>query len=328
MRHALKTRYALPEGWAEGLSAAGYSVSKLLREAQLSAERLLDPSPRLPTEDYFRLWRAVERQSVTEAPALALLAQVTHETFAPAVIATLCSPTLAGGFTRLSRFKGLMGPLQLRVMRPTHGLELDLFFLEQGDRVPDSLVLLELLTLVRLSRLGTDEALVPTRVQAPLQRPAAAAYSRFFGTPIQPGKVISLQFSALDAERRFVTANRILARHYPESMAEGATPLQSRVKRTLMITLPSGHASVEVVAERLGTSPRTLQRQLQHEGMSFQLMLHETRLGLANHYLKGTDFSHTEIAYLLGFTDPNSFFRAYQSWTRTTPEQARQDALA
>jgi AraC-like DNA-binding protein len=62
--------------------------------------------------------------------------------------------------------------------------------------------------------------------------------------------------------------------------------------------------------------------------MSFQLMLHETRLGLANHYLKGTDFSHTEIAYLLGFTDPNSFFRAYQSWTRTTPEQARQDALA
>ena len=95
-----------------------------------------------------------------------------------------------------------------------------------------------------------------------------------------------------------------------------------------MITLPSGHASVEVASERLETRPRTLQRQLQQEGTSFQRMLHETRLGLANHYLAGTDFSHSEIAYLLGFTDPNSFFRAYQSWTESTPEQARQRALA
>ena len=49
--------------------------------------------------------------------------------------------------------------------------------------------------------------------------------------------------------------------------------------------------------------------------------------GLPIHYLAGTDFSHSEIAYLLGFTDPNSFFRAYQSWTQSTPEQAWQRAL-
>ena len=138
MRTTLKTRYALPVGWTQGLSDAGYAVPALLRDAQLSVERLTDPSPRLTTDEYFRLWRAVERQSAAEAPALALLEQITHGTFAPAVIATLCSPTLAAGFTRLSRFKALLGPLQLRVMRPSKGLEIDLFFLDQGDRVPDS----------------------------------------------------------------------------------------------------------------------------------------------------------------------------------------------
>lgn len=328
MRTTLKTRYALPEGWAHGLSDAGYAVPALLRDAQLSEARLTDPSPRLTTEEYFRLWRAVERRSAAEAPSLALLEQITYGTFAPAVIATLCSPTLAAGFTRLSRFKALMGPLQLRVMRPSKGLEIDLFFLEQGDRVPDSLVLLELLTLVRLGRLGTDEMLIPKRVQAPLHRPASAAYARFFGTPIQPGTIISLQFSSADAERPIRTADRILTRHYPEHLSQGKTPLQSRLKRCLMMTLPSGHASVEAASERLETRPRTLQRQLQQEGTSFQRMLQETRLGLANHYLMATDFSHSEIAYLLAFTDPNSFFRAYQSWTQSTPEQARQRAHA
>ena len=72
MRTTLKTRYALPEGWAQGLSDAGYAVPALLRDAQLSVERLTDPSPRLTTDEYFRLWRAVERQSAAEAPALAL----------------------------------------------------------------------------------------------------------------------------------------------------------------------------------------------------------------------------------------------------------------
>ncbi|MFZ8889318.1 MAG: AraC family transcriptional regulator ligand-binding domain-containing protein, partial [Pseudomonadales bacterium] len=82
MRTTLKTRYALPEGWAQGLSDAGYAVPALLRDAQLPVERLTDPSPRLTTDEYFRLWRAVERQSAAEAPALALLEQITYGTFA------------------------------------------------------------------------------------------------------------------------------------------------------------------------------------------------------------------------------------------------------
>ena len=34
-----------------------------------------------------------------------------------------------------------------------------------------------------------------------------------------------------------------------------------------------------------------------------------------------------EIAYLLGFDEPNSFHRAYRSWTGTTPARRRHAAL-
>ena len=34
-------------------------------------------------------------------------------------------------------------------------------------------------------------------------------------------------------------------------------------------------------------------------------------------------FSGAEISYLLGFDDPNSFFRAFHDWTGETTERAR-----
>lgn len=52
-------------------------------------------------------------------------------------------------------------------------------------------------------------------------------------------------------------------------------------------------------------------------------MLNETREHLAKHYLKTSGISGAEISFLLGFEDPNSFFRAFHAWTGETPEQAR-----
>ena len=75
--------------------------------------------------------------------------------------------------------------------------------------------------------------------------------------------------------------------------------------------------------QRLGTSTRTLQRRLNQEKKSFQGVLNETREDLARHYLKSSDMTGAEISFLLGFEDPNSFFRAFHTWTGETPEQAR-----
>lgn len=59
------------------------------------------------------------------------------------------------------------------------------------------------------------------------------------------------------------------------------------------------------------------------EGTSFQAILGNTREALARHYLKSSELSGAEVGFLLGYEDPNSFFRTFQTWTGQTPQQAR-----
>jgi len=70
-------------------------------------------------------------------------------------------------------------------------------------------------------------------------------------------------------------------------------------------------------------SERTLHRRLAVEGTSFQRLLDDTRRELARHYLGQREVSLADIAYLLGFTDQSSFFRAARRWFGSSPRDYR-----
>lgn len=74
----------------------------------------------------------------------------------------------------------------------------------------------------------------------------------------------------------------------------------------------------------MGVSSRTLQRRLASEGVSFREVLQATRELLARHYLTNTQLTYAEVAFLIGFDEPTSFFRAFREWTGETPERVRQ----
>ncbi|MDT9151237.1 AraC family transcriptional regulator, partial [Escherichia coli] len=57
--------------------------------------------------------------------------------------------------------------------------------------------------------------------------------------------------------------------------------------------------TIETLANRLGTTPWTLQRQLASEGTGFRELLDNTRRQLAQDYLQETNSSLSEIAWLL-----------------------------
>ena len=82
------------------------------------------------------------------------------------------------------------------------------------------------------------------------------------------------------------------------------------MRSALLEALPAGGLSMQAVCGKLGVSSRTLQRRLQDEGTSFQQTLDNLRNALAHHYLQNSLMSGAEIAFLLGFEDPNSFIRA------------------
>jgi AraC-like DNA-binding protein len=95
------------------------------------------------------------------------------------------------------------------------------------------------------------------------------------------------------------------------------------IRRVLSKVSAPGDLQLAVVARKVGTSARTLQRRLAEEGSSFHELVRETRSTLAKNYLRKGELAICEIAYLLGFSQPSAFHRAFQRWTGMTPRTFR-----
>lgn len=85
----------------------------------------------------------------------------------------------------------------------------------------------------------------------------------------------------------------------------------ARVRSILTELLPNGEFTIDDVAKKLGYSKQTLQKKLSSENTTFQKQLNSTREVLALNYLQNTDMTTSDIAYLLGYQEFNSFLRAF-----------------
>lgn len=90
-----------------------------------------------------------------------------------------------------------------------------------------------------------------------------------------------------------------------------------------MPTLHTGIAGIDLIAARMGMSRPTLYRRLKAEGTTFEQVLDELRHRLALHYLSGGKVSVNEAAYLVGFSEPAAFSRAFKRWTGHSPRALR-----
>jgi AraC-like DNA-binding protein len=97
----------------------------------------------------------------------------------------------------------------------------------------------------------------------------------------------------------------------------------AQVKHTLKRSLAGKRPTLQHIARELGMSARTLQRRLTDASITFQQLVEDTRRELAHHYLKQSTVELTEAAFLLGYEDANSFFRAFHLWEGTTPGEWR-----
>lgn len=80
---------------------------------------------------------------------------------------------------------------------------------------------------------------------------------------------------------------------------------------------------IEAIARHLMISVRQLQRELKTENTSYQELLDETRKELAlREFMRSTTSIH-DLAFLLGFSEPSAFHRAFKRWTGQTPRSYR-----
>jgi AraC-like DNA-binding protein len=155
-------------------------------------------------------------------------------------------------------------------------------------------------------------------------------YVRAFGAPVafrQPHDEVVLPASLL-AERLPLADPALcehLDRHLDRMLASAPreSELLGRVRRAIGEDVRNGLPNIEDVARRMHMSARSLQRRLLAARTSFQKQLDQVRHELSMQYLE-EDLALAEVAFLLGFSEPSNFHRAFKRWTGVTPAEARQ----
>lgn len=121
------------------------------------------------------------------------------------------------------------------------------------------------------------------------------------------------------------TVARRLAEQECEQQLKAVDDINSIVTKVmhLLQCKPESIPSMECVSDSLHMTSRTLRRQLQTYGTSFQDLLADIRKKRALDLLQNTDKPVDEIAHELGYSDPSNFGRAFRKWTGTSPSGIR-----
>ena len=103
----------------------------------------------------------------------------------------------------------------------------------------------------------------------------------------------------------------------------GENTFSDRIVEVIAPMLLGGAPTIEEVASKMGMASWTLRRRLHKEGATFQKLLDQTRKELAESYVSDSIHSFTEVAYILGFSSPTAFHRAFKRWMGLSPGDYR-----
>ena len=282
------------------------------------------------TETLFALWRAIAAVSRDPAIGLKLGAEACVAHHDPAAIAALCSQSFGDAVQRMARYKQLTCPEEIRTRTVRGETSVEFAWLLAREDEPEILVDLCLSWILAIGRRGTGQPLTPLRLELTRAAASRELLEAHYGCRVvlDAGRN-ALVFRSTDLDRPFVTHNAdLLAMLGPQldkelrARREGET-LGERVKAAVKRVLAGRRPSLGDVARQLAMSARTLQRRLNENGVTFQEIVETARREMARHYLEQTSLELVETAYLLGYEDSNSFFRAFHHWEGTTPGEWR-----
>jgi AraC-like DNA-binding protein len=316
-----------------GLVMHGVDPAPLLADVGLDASAVADPAARLPHGAVIRLWVAAEAATV---PTLGLrIAEALELTqFDVQMYAVFNAPDLRAGLAAMVRYHRLNhDAAQLSVTESPDGAVFR-HTLPGGHRLPRAAAQF----VAAIPVLGLRQA---TGVEVPIRAVRLqhdppddlAEYERVFAAPVIFGaehNEIEFPAEALALPHRGAdpALGAILARH-GQALLDALPRVHSlvdRVRTLLTEELQGGNPSAEHLAACLKMSPRTLARRLAAEGTAHREVLDELRKDLAQRYFSDPDLSVGEVAFLLGFSEPSAFHRAFKRWTGTTPGRYRSGA--
>jgi AraC-like DNA-binding protein len=326
----MSSRFRVSAAIPRKLEDLGLSPAQILRLAELPQGLLNQEKILVSTEELFAFYRATAELSQDPAVGLKIGTEDRIERYDPIAIVALCTRSFRDALERIARYKQLTCPEKIEVVEQDGECRVHFNFLLAQEEEPPLLVDVCFAWVLAVARRGMGQAINPKRVE--FRRPAThrEIYESHFHCPVQfESSQNTLIFNRADIDKPFVTYNAdLLAAVAPQLEAEltqrlSQNTIAEQVKVALKRLLAGQRPGIAAVARDLRMSTRTLQRRLTEEGVTFQQLMQEARRELARHYLLHSTLELSETAYLLGYEDANSFFRAFQSWEGTSPGQWR-----
>jgi AraC-like DNA-binding protein len=319
-------RSAHLRGMFVALERLGYDIDSLLAPFGLTRAELNDPDGRLPARVCAEIFTSIQRERRVKNLALCIALETPIGAHPLLDYLVSSSESVGEGLKQLARYVGLVNP------------SVHLIFREQEDPIrvlvespidPFTVELTVSLSVLRLRGESGDQLRLQ-RLCFRHQPDDASA----FGSTLQCEVETQCSWSGFaltrDAWQLPLRRSDPLLRNWLERKAEqilapqaGQEGVAMDVRRLLAAPADGRGIGVEATARRLAMSPRTLQRRLLEEGTSFDSLREEMRKRIAETFLADRTLSVSEIAFLLGFSEPGAFHRAFKRWHNTTPDAFR-----
>ncbi len=317
-------------------ASKGADPGALCAAAGVAPSMLADFDARVPMERYKALIRAAA--SLTGDPAFALNygAETDFRAFSVVGLIAHASATMAEALAQMNRYSRLVvevdgvveGPRFANVMRDG-GMWLD-DLRENPNEFPE----LTETTWSRFivgSRRNFPEHVFALEAHVTHAAPAhREAYERIWQVPVTFGAARNaIRMNPVWPTLRIHTENRYafgVLTDRAETLLGAlrqSDSVKSAVEKNLLALLHTGDVSIRRIAPLLGMSRQTLYRRLKSEGVTYQSVLDDLRRRMALDYLGARRVSVNETAYLVGFSDPAAFSRAFKRWTGRSPREAR-----
>lgn len=300
-----------------------------------------EPDVRVPGSQVERLWEFALERTGDPLVGLHMTEQYSPGTLDILGYVILSCRTIGDVLDRLARYAPLLNDgLRVEVARIGSDVHCRIRIVEWMDnyllRAPDQAIDTMWVGLARELRRLTATPLLPKEVafrrRAPAPR-ARAEYERVFACPLVFGAHedrLVMPSSHLDAA--VLSANPALLatfeRHADAMLAtmERQGSHSREVARVLAERLKGAVPELSAVARELSMSDRNLQRALRTDGTSFTQLLDDVRRDLAIRHLADPSTSAGQVGFLLGFSEPSAFTRAFRRWTGKAPGEYRLQA--
>jgi len=308
-------------------------AAAIFKQAGLNPALLGDNNARYPVRAMYKLWCAAQAASGDSAFGFNVGREWGSTSFNALGFAWLASGSLEEGFYRLQRYSKLVNnALVTQFYRSDNNYYFKFDTAEDPALVHHCARDAWLTAIIKMARLLYGEAFTPVEVLLNGDNhDQTGALENYVRCPLVYQQVFNhIAIDVHTCEQQLPTADPEFALLSDQLLMtrlnQVDNTLSNQVRHIIHQELPNGNLSEQVVADKLHMSSRSLQRKLNDEQTNYYLLLTDARKKLAQAYIRSTQLSLNEIAYLLGFNNQANFTRAFKSWFLLSPSHYRQTA--